>query len=111
VATDQARDEEAGGGGVTLRLLGQWQGAGTCSVRELAPEFLLDVARRGDAVGPAVLAAARPANYGRTATAPVVRELSTGTRARRCEERESPRPPMSRVRGRFVRADVLVGPP
>jgi arginase len=34
--------------GVHLRLLWpQWQGAGTSSVRELASEFPLDVARRG----------------------------------------------------------------
>ena len=62
---------EAGGGGVTLRLLWpQWQGAGTSSVRELAPEFPFDIARRGYAVGSAVLAAVLPANDGPTAAAP-----------------------------------------
>ena len=47
--------------GVTLRLLWpQWQGAGTSSVHELAPEFPFEVARRGDAVGSTVLAAVLP---------------------------------------------------
>ena len=41
---------------VTLRLLWpQWQGAGTASVQALAPEFPFEVARRGYAVGSAVL--------------------------------------------------------
>jgi arginase len=58
--------------GVTLRLVWpQWQGAGTSSVRELAPEFPFDVACRGYAVGSAVLAAVLPAGDGPTATAPV----------------------------------------
>jgi arginase len=58
--------------GVTLRLLWpQWQGAGTSSVRELAPEFPFDVARRGYAVGEAVLAAVLPPHDGPVATAPV----------------------------------------
>jgi arginase len=57
---------------VTLRLLWpQWQGAGTASVQELAPEFPFDVARRGYAVGSAVLAAVLPANHGPTAAVPV----------------------------------------
>src|SRR5690349_11044771 len=57
---------------VTLRLLWpQWQGAGTSSVRELAPEFPFDVARRGYAVGSAVLAAVLPAHDGPTAAVPV----------------------------------------
>jgi arginase len=56
----------------TLRLLWpQWQGAGTSSVRELAPEFPFDVARRGYAVGSAVLAAVLPAHDGPTAAVPV----------------------------------------
>jgi arginase len=60
------------GNDVTLRLLWpQWQGAGTVSVHELAPEFPFDTARRGYAVGCAVLAAVLPANDGPTATAPV----------------------------------------
>ena len=67
-----ARDEKPGGRGVTLRLLWpQWQGAGTSSVLELAPEFPFDVARRGYAVGSAVLAAVLPANDGPTASARV----------------------------------------
>ena len=45
-------------GGISLRLLWpQWQGAGISSVAELAAEFPLDVARRGYAVGSAVLQA------------------------------------------------------
>ena len=43
------------------RFLTEWQGAGTSSVRELAPELPFDVARRGYAVGSAVLAAVLPA--------------------------------------------------
>jgi arginase len=63
---------DAGGGGVTLRLLWpQWQGAGTSSVRELAPEFPFDVARRGYAVGSAVLAAVLPDHDGPTGAVPV----------------------------------------
>jgi arginase len=58
--------------GVTLRLLcPQWQGAGTSSVRELASEFPFDVARRGYAVGSAVLEAVLPPHESPTATAPV----------------------------------------
>lgn len=63
---------DAGAEGVTLRLLWpQWQGAGTTSVQALAPEFPFEVARRGYAVGSAVLAAVLPANQGPTAAAPV----------------------------------------
>ena len=41
-------DSRGNDAGVTLRLVWpQWQGAGTSSVRELAPEFPFDVARRG----------------------------------------------------------------
>jgi arginase len=58
--------------GVNLRLLWpQWQGAGTSSVAALAPEFPLDVARRGYAVGTAVLEAVLPPHDGPTVTAPV----------------------------------------
>ncbi len=69
-------DSPPGGGpgrdGVSLRLLWpQWQGAGTSSVRELASEFPFDVARRGYAVGSAVLAAVLPPHDGPTATVPV----------------------------------------
>jgi arginase len=67
-----SRSGDGHGEGVTLRLLWpQWQGAGTSSVRELAPEFPFDVARRGYAVGSAVLGAVLPANDGPTAAAPV----------------------------------------
>ena len=56
----------------TLRLVWpQWQGGGTTSVRSLASEFPFDVARRGYAVGSAVLAAVLPAHDGPTATVPV----------------------------------------
>ncbi|WP_433384239.1 arginase family protein [Actinoplanes sp. CA-142083] len=62
-----ARDDE-----VTLRLVWpQWQGAGTSSVRELASEFPFDAARRGYAVGAAVLAAILPSHDGPVAVAPV----------------------------------------
>ena len=58
------------GDGVTLRLVWpQWQGAGTSSVRELAPEFPFEVARRGYAVGSAVLRAVLPEHDGPTAVA------------------------------------------
>jgi hypothetical protein len=58
--------------GVNLRLLWpQWQGAGTSSVRELASEFPFDVARRGYAVGSAVLEAVLPPHDGPTVTVPV----------------------------------------
>jgi hypothetical protein len=53
-----------------LRLVWpQWQGAGTESIRSLAPEFPFDVARRGYSVGTKVLQAvlsqhaARPLSY------------------------------------------------
>jgi arginase len=62
----------AGGDGGTLRLLcPQWQGAGTSSVRALASEFPFDVARRGYAVGSAVLEAILPPNDGPTAVVPI----------------------------------------
>jgi len=61
-----------GSASVTLRLLWpQWQGAGTSSVTELAAEFPFGIARRGYAVGSAVLAAILPPNQGPVATAPV----------------------------------------
>jgi arginase len=57
---------------MTLRLVWpQWQGAGTSSVRELAPEFPFEVARRGYAVGSAVLSAVLPPHDGPTAVVPV----------------------------------------
>src|SRR5262249_4942330 len=62
----------SGHDGVHLRLLWpQWQGAGTSSVRELAPEFPFDVARRGYAVGSAVLEGVLPPHNGPTVTVPV----------------------------------------
>ena len=57
---------------VTLRLVWPpWQGAGTVSVRQFASEFTFDVARRGYAVGAAVLEAILPPHPGPTVTAPV----------------------------------------
>jgi arginase len=65
------RMTEPGSGG-TLRLVWpQWQGAGTVSVRALAPEFSFDVARRGYAVGSQVLEAVLPPHDGPTAVVPV----------------------------------------
>jgi len=58
--------------GSHLRLVWpQWQGAGTSSVRALAPEFPFDTARRGYAVGTSVLQAVLPEHYGPTAVVPV----------------------------------------
>ena len=58
--------------GVNLRLIWpQWQGGGTSSVKEFASEFPLDDARRGYAVGSAVLDAVLPSHDGPTATVPV----------------------------------------
>ena len=72
VIVSMAAGREGHGGGGTLRLVWPpWQGAGTSSVRELAPEFPFDVARRGYAVGTAVLAAVLPEHDGPTAAAPV----------------------------------------
>ena len=66
-STDNASSE-----GPHLRMLcPQWQGAGTSSVRELASEFPFDVARRGYAVGSAVLEAVLPPHDGTTATVPI----------------------------------------
>jgi arginase len=69
---DSPPGRSPGRDGVHLRLLWpQWQGAGTSSVRELAPEFPFDVARRGYAVGSAVLEAVLPPHDGPTVTVPV----------------------------------------
>ena len=58
--------------GANLRLIWpQWQGGGTSSVREFASEFPFDVARRGYAMGSAVLEAVLPPHDGPTATVPV----------------------------------------
>lgn len=66
------RNPQGSGDGSTLRLVWpQWQGAGTSSVRSLAAEFPFDVARRGYAVGTAVLEAVLPPHDGPTATVPV----------------------------------------
>jgi arginase len=65
-------EDAAGRAGVTLRLLWpQWQGVGTSSVAELASEFPFDIARRGYAMGSAVLEAVLPPNEGSIAVAPV----------------------------------------
>jgi arginase len=73
-AVDEGLDTFAGdsGDGASLRLVWpQWQGAGTSSVRSLAAEFPFDVARRGYAVGSAVLEAVLPPHDGPTAVVPV----------------------------------------
>jgi arginase len=58
--------------GPHLRLVWpQWQGAGTESVRSLAPEFPFDIARRGYSVGTKVLQAVLPEHDGPTAIVPV----------------------------------------
>jgi arginase len=63
---------DASDGGVHLRLVWpQWQGAGTSAVKAFASEFPFDVARRGYAVGTAVLEAVLPPHEGPTMTAPV----------------------------------------
>lgn len=55
-----------------LRLVWpQWQGAGTESIRALAPEFPFEVARRGYSVGTKVLQAVLPEHDGPTADVPV----------------------------------------
>lgn len=55
-----------------LRLVWpQWQGAGSESVRSLAPEFPFDIARRGYSVGTKVLQAVLPEHDGPTAIVPV----------------------------------------
>jgi arginase len=55
-----------------LRLVWpQWQGAGTESVRSLAPEFPFDIARRGYSVGTKVLQAVLPGHDRPTAIVPV----------------------------------------
>lgn len=57
---------------MTQRLVWpQWQGAGTVSVRKFASEFPFEAARRGYAVGAAVLEAILPPHAGPTAIAPV----------------------------------------
>jgi arginase len=68
--TSPMRSADSDGG--TLRLLyPQWQGAGTSSVRALASEFPFDVARRGYAVGSAILEAILPPSDGPTAIVPI----------------------------------------
>lgn len=61
----------AGDGGALRLLFPQWQGAGMSSVRALAPEFPLGVARRGYAVGSAVLEAILPPHGGPTELVPI----------------------------------------
>jgi arginase len=59
------------GVGVHLRLVWpRWQGGGTSSVKAHASEFPFEVARRGYAVGSAVLEAVLPPHDGPTTTAP-----------------------------------------
>ncbi|WP_431837977.1 arginase family protein [Cellulomonas sp. Y8] len=61
-----------------LRLVWpEWQGAGASTVAELAPEFPLDVARRGYTVGTRVLQAILPPHPGPTATVPVPMDTPT----------------------------------
>jgi arginase len=60
-----------GGGGALRLIYPQWQGGGTSSVRSLASEFPFDMARRGYAVGSAVLAAVLPPGGGPTAVVPI----------------------------------------
>ena len=68
--------------GGNLRLIWpQWQGDGTSSVRRAAYEFPFDVARRGYAVGSAVLAAVLPPHDGPTAIA-LVTMSDTGLETR-----------------------------
>ena len=56
----------------TLRLVWpQWQGASVEAIRELFPEVPFEEARRGYAVGAAVLNAVLPAHSGPTALVPV----------------------------------------
>jgi hypothetical protein len=70
--TQTSMISSAGGDRGTLRLLcPQWQGAGTSSVQALASEFPFDVARRGYAVGSAVLEAILPPSDGPTAIVPI----------------------------------------
>ncbi|MEU0190966.1 arginase family protein [Streptomyces afghaniensis] len=70
--TASASEDGPERGEVSLRLVWpQWQGAGTSSVEEFAPEFPLAVARRGYATGAAVLEAVLPPHEGPTATVPV----------------------------------------
>lgn len=58
--------------GTHLRLVWpEWQGAGSTSVRALAPEFPFPVARRGYMVGTTVLQAVLPEHDGPTAVVPV----------------------------------------
>lgn len=69
---DSSPTSGSGDDGVHLRLVWpQWQGAGTSSVEAFASEFPLDVARRGYAVGTAVLEAVLPPHEGPTEMVPV----------------------------------------
>lgn len=80
-ATDEAT-AQAGGAGPHLRLVyPQWQGAGADIVELSAPEFPLDVARRGYAWGSRVLQAVLPEHTGPTEIVPV--EMSDRERATR----------------------------
>ncbi|GAA3704955.1 arginase family protein [Arthrobacter ginkgonis] len=66
------RDSSSLGAGPSLRLVWpQWQGAGADVVRLLTPELPFEQARRGYAVGAAVLGAILPEHDGPTAVVPV----------------------------------------
>lgn len=65
-------DADQVAGGAHLRLVWpQRQGAGTSSVRSLAPEFPFEIARRGYAVGTKVRQAVLPDHDGPTTVVPV----------------------------------------
>lgn len=72
VRTTRGSNHEANARDEHLRLVWpQWQGGGTESIEALASEFPLAEARRGYAVGTAVLEAVLPPHDGPTATVPV----------------------------------------
>jgi arginase len=72
VRHDRTGDEPTPAALGHLRLVWpQWQGAGSESIRALAPEFPFDVARRGYAVGTTVLQSVLPPHDGPTAVVPV----------------------------------------
>lgn len=89
-----------------LRLVWpEWQGAGSSSVRALAPEFPFDIARRGYTVGTKVLQAVLPEHAGPTAFVPVDLDDAGagGTRRRGSQDRRAPparRSPVDHPRAR-----------
>ena len=78
------RDEPAGTSHLRL-VWPQWHGAGTESIRSLAPEFPFEVARRGYSVGTKVLQAVLPEHAGPTAVVPV--EMDIGETIADCARR------------------------